>query len=173
MLEFSPPPAFVDAQKLISGFGSPVDSTGVRRPDLLVDVRGGGPPEATFTQVFILRNLHGTFAQLLILLTFAHATLRIREKRGVPPPGFFACVHLAHVSLRRIGPGAGAEGAVFLVHLMAAEDKPWARSFRLAPGHAGRGLDSASGNGDTASPGRAEFRLMEPSENSARKRGKE
>src|SRR5438445_2226833 len=153
MLEFSPPPAFVDAQKLISGFGSPVDSTGVRRPDLLVDVRGGGPPEATFTQVFILRNLHGTFAQLLILLTFAHATLRIREKRGVPPPGFFAGVHFAHVSLRRIGPGADAKGAVFLVHLMAGEDKPWARSSGWRPGAQAEDWTRHPGTGIRRAPG--------------------
>ncbi len=53
-----------NAAKLISGFESPVDSTGVRKPDLCVDVRGednvrgGGPPRAIFASVHSAA-LHG------------------------------------------------------------------------------------------------------------------
>jgi hypothetical protein len=71
-------------------------------------------PHLIFVQVFILQNLHATIAQLLILLTFARDAPESRKARGTPSR-FFACVHFAHVSLRRIGPGADAEGAASLV----------------------------------------------------------
>ena len=90
-------------------------------------------------QVFILQDLHAAFAYLLILLTFAHAMLRSREKRGVPPPGFFACVHFAHVSLQRIGPGAGAEGAVVSCRLDDGRGQALGTVFWLVSGSTGLG----------------------------------
>ncbi len=43
--EVKVPADFVDRRKLISGFGSPVDSTGVRTPNLLVTFAGGSAAE--------------------------------------------------------------------------------------------------------------------------------
>jgi hypothetical protein len=41
--------AFVLRRKLVSGFGSPVDSTGLRRPDLLVTFARGNQMPAQFS----------------------------------------------------------------------------------------------------------------------------
>src|SRR6266568_631714 len=92
MLEFSPPPDFVNAQKLISGFGSPVDSAGVRRPDLLVDVRGGGPPWGHFQA-----SVHSAKLAWDVCVTVDSAHVRARDApesrktRGTPSRFFRMC----------------------------------------------------------------------------------
>ena len=114
MLEFSPPPDFVNAQKLISGFGSPVDSTGVRRPDLLVDVRGGGPPWGHFQA-----SVHSAKLAWDVCVTVDSAHIRARrfgvEKNvGYPLPVFSQVFILRTLACSALVPARAPRARYFL-----------------------------------------------------------